>query len=118
MLFNQENGIKNYANEKASDILFKKIDVITYFRNMILFDIINKFIIDEDKTPILNFLCRPIISLNKNEKNIFDDFYKIFKERDFNKFSNKIIELNKKPKEKEKQIKFISLSHEHLKNFI
>ena len=38
-------SIKNDIYEKASDVLLKKLDVITYMRNMILFDIINQIII-------------------------------------------------------------------------
>ena len=34
-------SIKNGINEKTNDVLFKKLDIITYVRNMILFDLIN-----------------------------------------------------------------------------
>ena len=77
-------SLKNNVNEKANDILFKKIYIITYIRNMILFDLINNIIIEDDKIPIINFFCRPLISLNKSEKNKYDIFYRNFKEKDFN----------------------------------
>ena len=64
----KNSSLKNDINEKANNILFKKIDIITYIRNMILFECINTNNIDTDKIPIYNFLCHPIISLNKREK--------------------------------------------------
>ena len=111
-------SIKNDIYEKASDVLLKKLDVITYIRNMILFDIINQIIIDDNKKQIINFLSRPIISYEKKEKDKFDDFYKDYKEKQFKKFLNQIIELIKEPQKNEKQIRLISLSHNHLRSCI
>ena len=109
---------KNKVNEKSNEIIYEKMDILTFIRNSILFELINKSIIDNDNIQIINFLCRPIISINKKEKNKFNSFYKKYKEKDFNKFSEKIVELTEKSKERGEQIKYISLSHEHLKTFI
>ena len=114
----KNSSLKNYINEKANNILFKKIDIITYIRNIILFECINTNNIDADKIPIYNFLCHPIISLNKREKNKFDDLYRTYKEKDFNKFSQQISEVAKKRKDNGKEIILLSLSHEHLKKLI
>ena len=111
-------SLKNNVNEKANDILFKKIDIITYIRNMILFDIINNIIIEDDKIPIINFLCRPLISLNKKEKNKYDSFYRNFKEKDFNKFSDEIIDITQNSIKRDKEMKLISFSREYLEKFI
>ena len=111
-------ALKNKANEKSNEIIFKKLDINTYIRNMILFDLINKMIFDNDKIPIINFLCRPIISVNKKEKSKFDLFYRTYRQKDFDKFSEQIIELAEKTKDKDEQIKLISLSHEHLKTLV
>ena len=110
--------LKNIIYDKANNIMFKKMDIITYVRNMILFDFINKIIIDEDRIPIINFICRPIISLNKEEKNKYDDFYKNYREKDFNQFSEEIVDLTEKPRDKDKKMRLVSLSREHLKKFV
>ena len=70
--------IKKKINENAIKILNKKLDIITYIRNMILFDIINKTVVDNDRNDIINFLCRPIVSIKNNQKKEFDKFYKNF----------------------------------------
>ena len=111
-------SLKNDVNEKANNILFKKMDIVTYVRNMILFELINQVITNDDNKPIINFLSRPIISVNKKENNKYNEFYKNYKEKDFNKLSDNIIELMKKTKKGKKQIKLILLSHEQLRNFL
>ena len=110
--------IKNNINENANRIINKKLDIIIYVRNMLLFDIINRTILDNDKKNIINILCRPIISLNKSQKNEFDDFYKNYKENDFDNFFNNITELIKKPLKKKKENNLIYISKEYLKEFI
>ena len=110
--------IKQEANEMANKILFKKLDVITYSRNMILFDIINQTILGSDKKPIINFLCRPMISIKKKSKGRFDDFYNNYKEKDFNKYCDCIQELAQKSQKEDREKRLIAISNEHLKNFI
>ena len=112
---NQEMIIKNQANEKANNILFQKMDIITYVRNMILFDLVNQITLDDNKKTIINFLCRPVISLNNEQKIELDEFYKKYKERDFKKFSIKIQDLAQKQNKDEKENKLISASNAHLK---
>ena len=110
--------LKNDANERAYELLFKKMDVNAYVRNMILFDIQNLTMIDDNTKPILNFLSRPIISVNQKIKVEFAEFYKNYRERDFNKYSDKIQELAKKAKKEEREEKLVSISNEHLKTFV
>ena len=83
-----------------------------------LFNIINETLLADQIKSIINFLCRPIVSIddNKNKKET-PDFYKIYKEDDFNKFSEEMIELVKKPKKNDKEKKLIFLSNIHLKEF-
>ena len=111
-------SIKNDINEKTNDIMFKKLDIANYVRNMILFDLINQIVINDNKKQIINFLCRPIISSDKKEKDKFEELYKNYREKDFNKFSEQIIELVNNPQKNEKQTKLISLSHNHLSSFL
>ena len=114
----QEMIIKSEANEKANNILFKKMDIITYVRNMILFDLLNRIILDDSKKTIMNFICRPVISINdNNKKNEFDLFYRKYRERDFKKFYQEIQNLSKKQNKEEKDNKLVSYSNAHLKIF-
>ena len=109
--------IKNDSNEKANELLFQKMDVITYIRNMILFDIVNQAFIDDNKKSVINFLCRPVINPDIKINGEFDLFYKNYKEKDFNKYYAKIRELTQKSNIDEQDKKLISISNEHLKTF-
>ena len=82
----QSMRLKNDANEKANELLFSKMDINTYMRNMIMFDIINQTTIDDNKRQIFNFLSRPVISVNQKTKKEFNEFYKNYKEKDFNRY--------------------------------
>jgi hypothetical protein len=114
----QEMIVKSESLEMANNIIFKKMDIITYVRNMILFDLLNQIILDESKKTIINFLCRPIISLNTKQKNEFEEFYKNYRERDFKKFFQEIQDLSQKEDKDEKANKLISVSNEHLQKFV
>ncbi len=114
----QEMIIKSEVNEKANNIIFKKVDIITYVRNMILFDIMNQIILDEGKKTIINFLGRPVISLNTKQKNEFDEFYKNYREKDFKKFAQEIQDLSQKQNKTYDENKLISVSNEHLQVFV
>ena len=109
--------IKKIVNENANEIINQKLDIITYIRNMILFDIINRTILDDDRKEIINFLCRPIITVNNNEKNEFDIFYKNYKKQNFEKLSNNIKGLLQNPEKLEKEQKLLYFCKEHRKKF-
>ena len=111
-------AIKNKMNENANKLLNKKLDITTYVRNMILFDIINNTILDDDRNNIINFICRPVISLKNNQRKDVNKFYKSYKEQDFNRFTSDIKELLKKPKKEGRENKLLSLTTEHLKKFL
>ena len=85
---------------------------------MILFDIINRTILDNKKKDIINFLSRPILSMNKNIFEEQDIFYDQYKEGDFDKFCEGLEELIKKPDKKNKEIKLVGLSKLKLKELI
>ena len=110
--------LKNDLNQKADEILFKKMDIILYIRNTLLFDIINKTLLDNDKKTIINFLCRPIIINNKDNDNDFEEFYKNYKENDFDKLFIKLPELVQKSYKENREERLISLSNAHLKDLI
>ena len=110
--------IKNIVYENANKIINKKLDIIAYVRNMILFDIINRTILSDDKKDIINFLCRPIMSINTSKKSEFDDFYRHYKENNYDKFSKDLESLLNKPDKANKEKRLIYLLKEHLKDFV
>ena len=84
-----------------------------------LFNIINETILDDHVKSIVNFLSRPIISINKdNSKNDIEEFYRSYKENDFNKFYDEFMKLVQKPKKEIRERKLISLANKHLKDFL
>ena len=112
---------KNDINEKANDILFNKLDIVLYIRNMLLLDIMNETTLDEPKKNIINFLCRPVISLNKknkNDKNNLQSYYKGYKYADLENLSISISYLSQKPNKDKEDKRLISLSHQQLKNML
>ena len=79
---------------------------------------LNQLILDDSKKTIINFLCRPVISLDNNNKNEYNEFYRNYKERDFRKFYQEIQDLSQKQNKDDKDNKLISVSNEHLRLFV
>ena len=117
-LMSDDMRIKYNANEKANEILFKKMDIITHVRNTILFDVINQTMIDDNKKTIINLLGSPVISIDKKGRGAFDEFYKTYKEKEFNKFFSRMKEITEKNEKDEREIELISMSNEYLRVFI
>ena len=118
ILFTKKLNIKNNAVNKAKKIIFKKLDIVTYIRNMVLFDKINQTIINDKEKILINFFSRPIISAyTKEEKNEFEEFYENYEDKDFDKYYEQIKELVNKPKKEENDYKLLSISNDHLKTF-
>ena len=115
----RDMNIKNEANEKANELLFKKMDIITHVRNQLLFDVINQTMIDSNKKTLINFLGRPIININNKgkRKGELDEFYKTYSEKEFNKYLNKVQEIVEKTEKDERETKLLSISNEHMKGF-
>ena len=110
--------LKHQLNEKANELLYYKLDIHAYLRNMFLFDIINQTIIDGKKKNIINFLSRPLISIHKKEKIEEDIFYKDYEENDFDKIYEGIVELAQKNDKEKRDEKLINLANKSLKDFI
>ena len=94
----KELTLKKNINNKATELLYNKLDIVTYIRNMILLDVINQTLLGDDKKDIINFISRPLLSIFKGEKYNNSQFYQHYNENDFNKFYNDISELNLKKK--------------------
>ena len=110
--------LKHQLNEKANELLYYKLDIHAYLRNMFLFDIINQTIIDGKKKYIINFLSRPLISIHKKEKIEEDLFYKDYEEIEFDKLYEEVVELAQKNDKEKREEKLINLANKSLKDFI
>ena len=110
---------KNDINEKSIFILNECLDIVSFVQNHMLFNIVNETILDEQKKSIVNFLSRPIISINSDKnKNSLEEFYRTYGEEDFNKFYDDLIQLSQKPQKEIREKKLLNLANKHLKNFL
>ena len=110
--------LKSELNNKANELLYYKLDIHNYLRNMFLFDIINLTILDNKKKNIVNFLSRPTISINKKEKYEIEIFYKDYEENDFDNLYDGIVDLVQKPDKEMKEEKLIHLANKSFKEFL
>jgi hypothetical protein len=107
--------IKNALTEKANSLLYNKLDITSYMRNMLLFDIMKDILLDSETKNIVSFLVHPIISLSNNEENDLPSIHNKYTESDFYKFYNEIIQLSNKNEKTKEEIRLMSLSNKHLK---
>ena len=114
----KELTLKKNINNKATELLYNKLDIVTYIRNMILLDVINQTLLGDDKKDIINFISRPLLSIFKDEKYNNSQFYQHYNENDFNKFYNDISELMQKSEKKEIEKNLIFLVNKNLKEFL
>ena len=111
--------IKNDINEKSCNVLNNALDIVSFVQNHMLFNIINETILDEQIKSIVNFLSRPIISINNEKyKNEFEEFYRTYEEEDFNKFYDDLIQLSQKPQKEIREKKLLELANKHIKKFL
>ena len=112
--------LKSKYYEKIMRILNKSLDVVSYIRNILLFDNINEILLNSNNKDIINFLYRPILTTNKiekiEEKNI-NELYDDYKEIYFDKFYDKLCELLKKQNLTNKEKKLIFLIQQKMKDF-
>ena len=109
--------LKSELNSKAIELLYTKLDIHAYLRNMFLFDIINQTILDSKKKNIINFLSRPTISIHKEVKQE-EIFYQDYEEDDFDKLYEGIVELTHKDNKQEKEKKLIMQCNRSFKDFL
>ena len=110
--------LKDNLTLSAKNILYNKLDVISYVRKMILIDGMYKFLIDDNKADVINFLSMPKISLNTKEECDLNTVYLDNYEANFDKFCDKISELAQKETLEKKVKKLILLSNQELKKLI
>ena len=110
--------LKKDLVEKANNILYNKLDIVLFIKNMFLLDIMNQTLINNNRKGIIKFLSQPIISINKKEENQLNEFYNNYCETDFDNFNSEISELIRKSQKREGDKKLISLSNRKLKELI
>ena len=111
--------IKKNTTEKANNILYNKLDIVLFMRNMILLDIMSKLLVNNNsKNGIIKFLSRPIVSEDKIEESKLNESTKIYRENDFDNFYYEIWELVKKAEKKETEKQLLSLSNMQLKELV
>ena len=109
--------LKKELNLKANNLLNNKLDISLFVKNMILIDIMNQILLRENKEVITQFLSRPVISLNKEEKEL-DKTNKEFNENVFDKFYSEMMDFAKKPEIIDNEKEIISLLNKKLKELI
>ena len=109
--------LKKELNLKANNLLNNKLDISLFVKNMILIDIMNQILLRENKEVITQFLSRPVISLNKEEKEL-DKNNKEFNENVFDKFYSEMMDIAKKPEIIDNEKEIISLLNKKLKELI
>jgi hypothetical protein len=110
--------LKYELNDRAKDLLYYKLDIHIYLRNMFLFDIINQIILDRKNKYIINLLSRPVISINNKEEKAQEIFYQNYQEEEFDKFYESIIELSEEKYKKNKEKKLVVLASKYLKGLL
>jgi len=117
-------NLKSKANltNKANEILYNKLDIFLFIKNMILLDIMNKIILNGkggNREGIVKFLVRPIISLDKDEKEKdFDYIYSDYTENDVDKLYDEMIEIVNSSERIKNEKDFITITNKRLKDFI
>ncbi len=112
--------LKKIITERANNILYNKLDIVLFMRNMILLDIMSKLLVDtsDNKNGIIKFLSKPVISVAKKEQNELDKSSKTYNEADFDNFYYEISELVQKAEKRETEKKLLSLSNQQLKELV
>ena len=108
---------KKKLNEKANDLLNKKLDVVLHVKNVLLFEIMQQTLIDDKRNGIINFISRPTISTKSEDKEI-SEFYKAYSYSDFERFHYEINELIQSPRLEENEKKLVSLCNKDLREII
>jgi hypothetical protein len=108
---------KKKLNEKANNLLYKKLDVTLYVKNVLLFDIMHQTLIDDKRNGIINFISRPTIS-TKSEDIELSEFYKTYSYSDFEKFNFEINELIKNPSLEKNEKNLLSLCIKNLREIV
>ena len=111
-------SLKNNINEKANNFLYRELDISLYVRNMMLLHIINKTMLEDNIESIINFISRPILSINKNRDDVLGSFYQAYTNEELDKFSNEIYQFTQKPDKNLMDQKILNISNKKLKELL
>jgi hypothetical protein len=64
--------------DKSTEILFTKMDIIAYLKNMQILNVLNKLILSQEERDILKFLSKPSINVNEDDEENKNNFDSIF----------------------------------------
>ena len=117
-LLTNELKTKNDLNNKIAQILYHKMDIAVFIRNIFLFDVMMQIFFDANKRYVLNFLSRPIISSKEINENDLDDFYKSYDETEFVKSTLGIYKLLKIQNKKNSEQRLIGFYNKQLKDIL
>ena len=101
----------------AEDIINAKLDIINYLKSILLLDLFKDIAMD-DKKEMLNFLCMPFISSNRDETLSYYHYHINFSDDDLTNLSNEINEFIDKKPFKLSEKKLISLINHRLRRYI
>ena len=112
--------LKKNITEKANSILYNKLDIVLFMRNMILLEIMSKTLVNNNnnKNGIIKFLSRPILSVAKKEESELNESSKNYEGTDFDNLYYEISELVQKDEKRETEKKLLSLSNQQLKELV
>ena len=105
----------------AENIINKKLDIIHYLKNLLLFEVFNAQI-NGCKKEFFKLLSIPIITSEPDKEEEDEEFFqyvdKHFTESDFKALNEKIEKLKEKPKIGDNDINLLSSTSNHLKHII
>ena len=111
-------SLKKNLHIKANNIIYNKLDVVLYLRNMLLLDIMSTILLDNNTKNIIEFLIHPKLSISNDEENEKQKFLGKYCEDDFNHFNDEITNLVQNSYKMKNDKIYISLSNNELKKLI
>ena len=112
--FTKQLTLKKNAYNIVSNTLNRKLDIISYIKNMLINEVIKDVILNSRNKDIISFLYHPIISVEENNEKEFNELESNFKENNFDKFYEGILELIQNDTKSKKEKNLILLSQQKL----
>ena len=106
--------MKKNAYNIVSNTLNRKLDIISYIKNMLINEVIKDVILNSRNKDIISFLYHPIISVEENNEKEFNELENNFKKNNFDKFYEGILELIQNDTKSKKEKNLILLSQQKL----
>ena len=75
--------IRRKINNKAKEILYDKLDIALYIKNIMLLALVKKILLGDENEAIIKFLSRPVLSLKENNNLQNENYNNTNCDRDF-----------------------------------